>query len=155
MKADPKDVIDEIRMMFVSGTQLQDLFVTPALMTSEMWDALAEGATWCRANVDVLVDTHWVGGDPSKGEVYGYASWSPRKGILGLRNPSDGATTIELDVGQAFELPDGAPRRYRLKSPWRSPDSRDGVVLEAGQKRPLRLQALETLVLEALPIEAK
>jgi hypothetical protein len=155
MKADPKDVIDEIRMMFVSGTQLQDLFVTPALMTPEMWDALAEGARWCRTNVDVLVDAHWVGGDPSRGEVYGYASWSPRKGILGLRNPSDAEKPIDLDVEQAFELPDGAPRRYRLQSPWKQPDPRNGVVLDAGRNHTLKLQPLETLVLEALPADPK
>ncbi|MBN1346035.1 MAG: enterotoxin [Phycisphaerae bacterium] len=155
MAADPKDVIDEIRMMMVSGTQLQDLFVTPELMTSEMWDALAEAAAWCRANADVLVDSHWVGGDPSKAEVYGYASWSPRKGILGLRNPSDKEAGIDLDIGRAFELPDSSPRRYRLKSPWKLQHRHDNLVLEAGRPHRLTLQPFETLVLDALPVDTQ
>ena len=33
---------------------------------------------WSRSNaMDVLVDTHWVGGEPFKLEVYGWASWTP------------------------------------------------------------------------------
>ncbi len=39
----------------------------------------ALSATWSLANAEVLVDTHWIGGDPAKLEVYGYASWSPAK----------------------------------------------------------------------------
>ena len=32
------------------------------LMTDEFWDILAKGAKWARANENVLVDAHWVGG---------------------------------------------------------------------------------------------
>ncbi len=151
MAADPKDVIDEIRMMMASGTQLQDLFVTPTLMTPEMWDALAEAARWCRQNVDVLVDTHWIGGDPAKGQVYGYASWSPRKGIVVLRNPSDVPAVYKLDVQDAFELPPGAPRRYSLRSPWARASSGATLLVEAGRPHERTLAPFETLVLDALP----
>ena len=104
------DFDDEIKSYFGSGTHLQEMYVTPALLSEKDWDLLAEAARWSRANADVLVDTHWVGGDPVKLEVYGWASWSPRKGILVLRNPSDRAQEFTLDVGQAFELPAGAAR---------------------------------------------
>ena len=67
----------------------QELYLTPSLLDAGTWDALAEAAIWSRKNADVLVDTHWIGGDPAKGEVYGWASWSKRKGILALRNPKD------------------------------------------------------------------
>ena len=66
----------------------------------------------------VLKDTHWVGGDPRWLQVYGWASWTPEKAILTLRNPSDKAQDFRLDVGQAFELPPGAARRFRAHSPW-------------------------------------
>ena len=52
-------------------------------------DAVAETIRWSRANADVLADTHWIGGDPGRAEVYGWASWRPGKGILVLRNPSE------------------------------------------------------------------
>ena len=54
------------------------------MLHSARWPCSAGGrsAQWSRANADVLVDTHWIGGDLSKPDVSGYASWSPRKGIV-------------------------------------------------------------------------
>ena len=120
MGNDLKDVVDEFRMFFGSGTQLQELYMTPQMMTPAMWDALAEAAAWSRNNADVLVDTHWIGGDAAKGEPYGYASWSPRKGILCVRNPSRQPKTLTLKLADAFELAPGRPRQYTLKSPWKA-----------------------------------
>jgi len=108
--SDAKDLVDEFRMFFGDGTQLQELYMTPSMMTPALWDALAEAAIWSRANADVLVDTHWIGGDAGKSEPYGYASWSPRKGILCVRNPSREPRTFTLTLAGAFELPPGAPR---------------------------------------------
>ena len=50
MGDDLKDIQDELRMFFGCGTQLQELYMTPQLMTPEMWDALAEAAKWSRNN---------------------------------------------------------------------------------------------------------
>ena len=80
---------DDVRAFFGSGTGLQELYIQPSKLTDADWSVLAEAAKWSRANADVLVDTHWIGGDPSKLEVYGFASWSPRKGIVMLRNPDE------------------------------------------------------------------
>src|SRR5262249_44434003 len=84
-----RDFADEVQTFFGNGTQLQEMYLTPKLLNQTNWNDLADAAKWARANADVLVDTHWIGGDPAKGEVYGWASWSPRKGILVLRNPDD------------------------------------------------------------------
>lgn len=151
MADDLGDITDEIRMLFGSGTQLQELYVTPAMMTDAMWDALAEAAAWSRRNADVLVDVHWIGGDPGTGEVYGYASWSPRKGILVLRNPSETKTRFSVDIQEAFELPANAAERYRLADPWKgkTPD----LVLRAGQPHEFVLEPFEALVFEASPIK--
>ena len=143
MANDLKDIKDEIWMLFGSGTQLQELYVTPGMMTPPMWDALAEATTWSRDNADVLVDVHWIGGDPGAGEVYGYASWSPRKGILVLRNPSEKKAPFEVDVRETFELPQGAPERYRVSE----------AILRAGHPHVFELEPFEALVLEALPIQ--
>jgi hypothetical protein len=64
------DFADQVREFFGNGTQLQELYITPRLLNSQNWDDLAESAKWSRANADVLSDTHWVGGDPGKGEIY-------------------------------------------------------------------------------------
>ena len=151
MANDLGDIVDEIRMLFGSGTQLQELYVTPGMMTAPMWDALAEAAAWSRANADVLVDVHWIGGDPGNGKVYGYASWSPRKGILVLRNPSETQASFRVDVQDAFELPAGAAQRYRLADPWKK-ETLD-LVLEAGRPHEFVLEPFEALVLEALTVK--
>jgi len=148
---DPADVTAEIRSFFGTGVNCQELYINPELMTPALWDVLAEGAKWSRANSDVLVDTHWVGGDPLKGEVYGFASWQPRKGILTLRNPNDQAGRITLDVGQVFELPAGAATHFTLKCPWKSDATAAPRSAQAGQPLEFALQPFEVLVLEAVP----
>lgn len=153
MANDLKDIVDEIWMLFGSGTQLQELYVTPSMMEPPMWDALAKAATWSRDHADVLVDVHWIGGDPGEGQVYGYASWSPRKGILILRNPSDTKAEFNIDVRDAFELPAGAAERYRIVDPREPKARRSALILRAGQQHSFELEPFETLVLEAIPIQ--
>src|SRR5579864_7736779 len=106
LDADPShDFKNEVRDYFGTGTQLQEMYITPSLLSQDDWDNLAEAAKWSRENADVLVDSHWIGGDPGQLEVYGWASWSPRKGILVLRNPSDHPQNISIDIAKAFDLP--------------------------------------------------
>lgn len=149
---DPKDLIDDIHMAAASGTQLQEYFVRPAMIPAEVWDAMAETLSWMQQHADVLVDTHWIGGDPGKGEVYGYASWSPRKGILVLRNPADQPAQWAVDVQSVFELPHEAPRKYHFQQPWQTADDRQAQVLEAGHPHVIRLAPFEVLTFEAIPI---
>ncbi len=152
LNVDPgNDFADEIHSYFGSGTQLQEMYVTPRLLTKENWDDLAEAATWSRRNAGVLVDTHWIGGDPGKLEVYGWASWSPGKGILVLRNPSDKPASIAIDVETAFELPPGAPQSYTARSPWQKDSSRPALQLMAGQTHTFELKPFEVITLEASP----
>ena len=80
LDTDPQgDFKNEVHDFFGNGTQLQEMYVTPSLLSQADWDTLAEAAAWSRANAAVLVDTHWIGGDPSLLEVYGWASWNPKK----------------------------------------------------------------------------
>ena len=152
LDTDPgNDFQSEIRAYFGTGTQLQEMYVTPALLTPANWDALAEAANWSRRNADALVDTHWIGGDPRKLEVYGHAAWSPRRAILSLRNPSDKPQSVAIDVSRAFELPDGARTSFSARSPWREDASRPAVELQAGQEHVFRLAPFEVLTLDADP----
>ena len=147
------EIVAEVRSFFGTGTNLQELYIEPSLMTAETWDALAEAARWSRANSDVFVDTHWIGGDPAKDEVYGWASWSSRKGILTLRNPSDQPAKITLDIGKAFELPDGGPKQYALRSPWKGDASDQAVEMSAGVGYEFSLAPFEVLVWDAMPVK--
>lgn len=149
---DPEnDFANEVHSYFGSGTQLQEMYITHKLLSEDNWNTLAESATWSRINAAVLIDTHWIGGDPTKLEIYGWAAWSPAKAILTLRNPSDKPRTYSLDVAQAFELPPGAPRRFRAHSPWHQDSSHNSIPLVAGESHSFSLQPFEVLTLEALP----
>jgi hypothetical protein len=150
LDSDPGDDFrDEVRDYFGEGTQLEELYVTPGLLTKKNWDDLAEAAKWARANASVLKDTHWVGGDPAKLEVYGWAAWTPEKGIVVLRNPSDKPQEFSLDVEKAFELPPDAPRTYRAHSPWVADKGMPEIKLSAGVPRKFVLKPFEVMTLEA------
>jgi hypothetical protein len=144
------DFSAEVRSYFGTGTQLQEMYVTPVL-TSEEWDTLAECAKWSRANAATLVDTHWIGGDPKQLEPYGWASWAGDNGIVTLRNPSDQPRRFALDVEHAFELPPDAPRSYTARSPWARDRGSEQLLLTAGQEHAIDLAPFEVLTLEAKP----
>jgi hypothetical protein len=115
LEMDFNDIADGIWDFFGSGTDLQEMYVNPHKLSSSMWDELARAARWSHDNRDVLADVHWVGGDPLKGEVYGYAAWSPRKGTLVLRNPSAHPQTLAVLLGKFLDLPSSSAATYILK----------------------------------------
>lgn len=152
LDSDPNhDFAAEVHDYFGSGTQLQELYITHSLLTQKDWDILAEAAQWSRANADTLVDTHWIGGDPAMLEVYGWASWSPRKGILVLRNPSDRPQDFLVDVNTAFELPADAPKNYEARSPWQQDRQEPSITLSANLPYTFHLKPFQVLTLEAAP----
>ncbi|HEY7234171.1 MAG TPA: enterotoxin [Gemmatimonadaceae bacterium] len=151
LASDPyRDFDDEVHSYFGSGTQLQEMYVTPTLANTQ-WALLAEAAKWSRRNAGTLVDTHWLGGDPKRLEVYGWASWSPGKGIITLRNPSGQQARFALDVERAFELPPEAARQFTAKSPWFRDSGRAPMRLRAGVVHNVLLAPFEVLTLEAEP----
>lgn len=155
LENDPGMVRNEIRSFFGTGCNVQELYITPEAMTPEMWDSLAETAKWSRENADVLVDSHWVGGDPGTGAVYGFASWSPRKGIVVLRNPDSKPSTIMLDLAKTFEIPKGAAAQaYLLQSPFEKEKGASEYRFEPGMRYQISLQPFEVLVYEAHPISS-
>lgn len=154
------DLKSDIRILLGSGTNLQELYLTPAMMNDRAWDDVAEAVRWARRYADVLADTHWVGGDPEKGEVYGYAAWRGDKGAtLVLRNPSSQPRRLKLEtalfeptqVGDTFSMaspyPDQRLQRWTL-------DTRSGSLSVEGQEGTLptaedgtiELQPFEVLV---------
>ena len=147
----PAGFKDDVRAFFGGGTGLQELYIQPGRLTEQDWRVLAEAAKWSRANADVLVDTHWIGGDPGKLEAYGYASWSPRKGVVMLRNPNEQPQEFNLEVGVAFELPPGGATQYKLTSPWAEDAGKPRLQTEAGRPVRIPLKPFEVAVFDALP----
>jgi hypothetical protein len=153
LQIDPQnDFPSEIRSYFGTGTQLQEMYVTPKLLSKASWDVLAESAKWSRRNAATLVDTHWIGGDPALLQPYGWASWSPRGGIITMRNPGDRVQAMAVDVEEAFELPPDAPRAYKARNPF--PVARGRMIPSRfirQQPQRIDLQPFEVLTLELTP----
>ena len=154
LNTDPgHDFTNEVHSYFGTGTQLQEMYITPSLLSADNWDVLAESARWSRANADILRDTHWIGGDPGRLEIYGWASWSPEKSIITLRNPSDKPQLATIDLQRQLELPDHAARRFQAHSPWKSDATTLARTLDADSPGTVMLAPFEVLTLELTPIK--
>lgn len=145
------DFANEVRSYFGSGTQLQEMYLTPDLLSEKNWDVLAEAAHWSRNNANILKDAHWVGGNPEWLQVYGWASWSKEKSILVLRNPSEKEQQISLDMAAVLELPGGAARHFFARSPWKEDAGKPVIFLQAGVPHRFELKPFEVLTLELQP----
>jgi hypothetical protein len=122
LSSDPGgDLPDEVWSYFASGTGLQELYVSPDLLTLQDWDLVARAARWARKRAPVLKDSHWQGGDPARDQVYGWAAWSPERSVIALRNPASRPLSYALDLAAALELPTGAARRFSAKAVYGRP----------------------------------
>lgn len=111
---DDKNIADEIWAFFGTGTGLQELYVDPHKLNTANWNCLQAAANWARANKSALADVHWFGGNPLKGEVYGYAGWANGKSVLSIRNPTSQQQVFTVNVKDVLELPAGVNANYRF-----------------------------------------
>ena len=145
------DFPEEVHSYFGTGTQLQEMYITPLLLSATDWDVLAEAAKWSRTNAQTLKDSHWMGGDPARLEVYGWASWSQEKAIVTLRNPSDHPQDFTASLATLLELPAGSPSFYTAHSPWKSDSPTQALRIPAEDQHTFHLQPFQVLTLELLP----
>lgn len=147
LNSDPSGAFrDEIRSYFASGTQLQEMYITPSLLTEQNWDDLAEAAKWTERQQAALQDVQWVGGDPSKLDVYGWAGWSGTEAVLTLRNPKDKPQAFSVDLAKILNLPQDHPATVTLRSPWSDESRTETFPLRS--ERLIVLQPFEVLTLE-------
>jgi len=112
LEMDNKNISDEIWAFFGSGTSLQELYVDPHKLNSVDWDCIRDASNWSKAHAKQLADTHWVGGNPLKGEVYGYAGWADKNGVLSLRNPTAHTQTFIIHTRQVLDIPTSYSANY-------------------------------------------
>jgi hypothetical protein len=145
------DFADEVHSYFGTGTQLQEMYITPSLLSAQHWDVLAEAAKWSRENAETLKDSHWIGGDPAQMEVYGWAAWSPAKAIVTLRNPSDHQLELVASLAALLELPAGAPSQFSARSPWMSESAKPSIKVSASDPHTFHLEPFQVMTLELSP----
>eukprot|EP00026_Physarum_polycephalum_P003585 Phypoly_transcript_03598.p1 GENE.Phypoly_transcript_03598~~Phypoly_transcript_03598.p1 ORF type:complete len:671 (+),score=101.68 Phypoly_transcript_03598:246-2258(+) len=95
---------EEVWSFFASGTNLQELYLSPESMTPAAWDILAEAAKWARGKSEILKYSAWLGDDPGEGYIYGFSSCGKKEGILLLRNPKDGPQSTSFNLSEMFQV---------------------------------------------------
>jgi len=120
-----EDFACEVWSFFFTGAASQELQIQPSLLTPTHWDILVAAANASRQRAAVLRDSHWVGGNPKVGEVYGYASYAcpPCSGVMSWRNPSASKQTITFTLRAALAMPrqwqgGSVGSKWRLRNLW-------------------------------------
>jgi hypothetical protein len=147
-----KDISDEIWSFFGTGTNLQELYINPHKLNTSNWNCLAEASHWAKENEDILVDVHWTGGNPAKGEIYGYAAWSPRKATLTLRNPSKDEKSFLVNIAGIFELPESMKSEYQFYDARQVTLNAKKEIIAQGRVFNIILKPFEVKVMDAFPV---
>jgi hypothetical protein len=104
---DADDWSDYVVLTLGRGTELQELYLSPEVMEQGAWNILGQAILWAQRHAETFAHTVMVGGNPGRGEVYGYAHWSAGMGIFVYRNPSIVPCEVMLTQG---ERPTDLPR---------------------------------------------
>jgi len=142
---------DDMLLYLARGISMWELYISPDLLSDGQWNAVAASVRWAKDRFDVLSSTEMVGGDPGKGQPYGYAHFLGKRGILALRNPIIEPQSLRLELSPRIGL-DADTKNLVLErvypTRWISPElQKAGAVLE------IPLQGFETAVYEIYPLE--
>ncbi|HOO55431.1 MAG TPA: hypothetical protein PLN69_01330 [bacterium] len=106
---------DNVMLYFGRGVYMRELYLSPELMDERKWKFLAEAAKWAKSMDRVFSRTDWVGGDPRRGELYGYHHHGWGKNWYVLRNPGIDPQSIDLDIDEGLYLEQLYPSRRILE----------------------------------------
>ncbi len=120
---------DYVVIYFARGVQMKELYISPELMDADKWRVLAQAIRWAQARRAILERTVMIGGNPAKGEVYGFAHCRGERCILALRNPAPMTQEITVRLGPEIDWRGRAPKLYgmvvypavwALNKPWQA-----------------------------------
>ena len=129
-----ENALNELRCAFACGSGMVELYNDYKLMDNinngKLWSDLADLIKWQKDNADVLMDAHWVGGNPWNGyshEIYGWAAWNGKKSTLTLRNGDTKAKSITLTLREALEIPANISGKIVLTKPFDDQAALEGL----------------------------
>lgn len=118
------DVFRRYLLMNLSrGTGFVELYLKTFQLSESDWDVLAEAMKWVHRVFPSFKRSRMIGGNPKKGEVYGYTGWTAESGYLSLHNPSDEEREFTFVPDCALGLPKTAATRgasFAISSPLES-----------------------------------
>jgi hypothetical protein len=126
------------------GQALTELNFDPEYLDAVGWEILQRGLQWNSSRQAVFRRGFMIGGDPEKGEPYGYLHWNGTQAIVLLKNPSPSPREA------SFQLPRSLRGSLRMSQTY--PRCRlESQLLKAGDIINTSLEGLETRVLEVMP----
>ncbi len=149
---DPLDKFtDDVAFYFGRGVTMYELYISPDILNKGEWNALSKSLAWAKDRFSILNKTYMLGGDPTKGNAYGYVHFKDDSGIIAIRNPQMDAQKITVKLDPAFGMNAEAnslvlERIYPTR--WVSPD-----LYAAGATITLPLQGYEAAVYEVYPLK--
>lgn len=91
----------------VRGQAFNELYLSYNMMNEEKWKSLAKVLEWSKENYHIIKNSHFLGGDPAKNNVYMYSAWTQDgEGIVALRNPSDSPAEITVTLNKLMGVPE-------------------------------------------------
>lgn len=154
---------NDLKNFFSMGIGLQELYLRNTLFNAKnigadnakfAWDEIAKNAKWARQNVDLLTDTHWIGGSPGKGEVYGTAAWhnpgtsaDDARAMISVRNPSNQPKYIAITAVSDLQIPGGQATRFKFTE---RDDKTNSWVID-NKPYYIQLKPFEVLLFEGRP----
>jgi Melibiase len=142
---------DESVIYFARGVSMWELYISPDILTEPEWNAISKSIRWARDKFDILKLTYMFGGDPGKGEPYGYAHFKNERGILVARNPVIAKAELTVKLDPAFGCSrnlDSLVLERTYPTRWISPK-----LYSTGDKIDLPLGSYETAVYEIYPLK--
>lgn len=117
-----RDFADHVMMYYMRGVQLKEWYITPRLLSKEQWEVLGRATRWSQEHVRTLANAVLVGGDPARGEPYGYMAWNGDRGILAVRNPGPGEAELvaPFDASTWYRGRTGREFRARVVYPYQN-----------------------------------
>lgn len=92
---------DHVVWYFARGVQMKELYIGPDRMRDDMWKPLGTAIRWAERRAKTLARVVMIGGNPTRGEPYGFIHWRGEEGIWALRNPDLAPRQIDVPVSQA------------------------------------------------------
>lgn len=136
-----RDWADYVVMYMARGTTLKELYLDLDLLDDDHWKVLATTSRWAGLNQNRLLNTVYVGGDPAKGQAYGYISWVDGRAILTVRNPDRRAQVISVPFDEHVYFRGKKDDPYRARAiypfveemPWKLTSGKDITIEAAGE----------------------
>jgi len=78
------------------GSMLREFYISPERITDLRWKMIAQGLKWAKSLDKQMINSHFILGNPSKGELFGYKGNADGKTYVSIRNPKLSSTNISF-----------------------------------------------------------